>query len=78
MSNPIEVWLRQDDGSVVSMVVNADEGTYARDITWRSLKAAQREISGQLVTSGFKPEGGWTVEAVGETWRRFHPPTGKP
>jgi hypothetical protein len=49
MSNPIEVWLRQDDGCVVLMIVNADESVYARDVTWRSLAAAQREITGFLV-----------------------------
>jgi hypothetical protein len=45
------------------------------------MRGAQREITGYLIGNGYRPEAGWTVEAMGErgvaaeTWRRFKPAT---
>jgi hypothetical protein len=66
---------------VVCNIVNADESTYRREIDSLSLRGAQREITGYLIGYGYRPEDGWTVEAVGESgvaaeaWRRFNPAT---
>jgi stress response protein SCP2 len=78
-SGPVEIWLRQDNMQVVCSIVNADESTYRRDIGSLSLRGAQREITGYLIGNGYRPGGGWTVEAMGEhgvaaeTWRMFNP-----
>jgi hypothetical protein len=42
------------------------------------MRGAQREITGYLISRGYKPDGRWTTEAEdevdygpSETWRRF-------
>jgi hypothetical protein len=77
-SGPVEIWLRQDSMRVVCSIVNPDESTYGHGIDSLSLRGAQREITGFLIGNGFRPEGGWTVEAISErgaaeVWRRFAP-----
>lgn len=80
MSGSVEIWLRQDHLQVVCSIVNPDESMYRHGIEALSLRGAQREITGFLIGCGFRPEGGWTVEAksergvAAETWRRFKPP----
>lgn len=80
-SSGVEIWLRLDGLRVVCNIVNADESTYRREIDSLSLRGAQREITGYLIGYGYRPEDGWTVEAVGESgvaaepWRRFNPAT---
>jgi hypothetical protein len=65
-SGSVEIWLRQDNLQVVCSVVNPDESPYRHGIDSLSLRGAQREVTGYLIGYGYRPEGGWTVEAVGE------------
>jgi hypothetical protein len=70
--SPIEVWLRQKNMEVNCVVVREDESTdHTLDVVSLSMRGAQREITGNLIDWGYKPEGRWVQEADGESWRRF-------
>jgi hypothetical protein len=69
--SPIEVWLTQENMEVACMVVREDESTDVLDVLSLSMRGAQREITGNLIDVGYKPDGRWVQEADGETWRRF-------
>jgi hypothetical protein len=63
LPNPIEVWLSQADGGITCTVVTEDESTSSLDVTARSIRGAQREITGVLIAHGYTPIGDWEVEA---------------
>jgi hypothetical protein len=71
--SPIEVWLRQRNLTVRCKVVYGGESTEELEIDSLSMRGAQREITGWLISQGYKPDGRWAAEARvdHETWRRF-------
>jgi hypothetical protein len=75
--SPIEVWLRQDNMQINCMVVHEDETTHSLEIDSLSMRGAQREITGWLISDGYEPVGRWQVEhddsamQAAETVRRF-------
>ena len=75
---PIEVWLSQDNMQVTCRIVHQDETTSEYDIKSLSLRGAQREITGWLISQGYQPAGRWTAETtdgreVVESSRQFKP-----
>jgi hypothetical protein len=75
---PIEVWLRQANIAVTCTVACEDETTYTLDVDSMSLRGAQREITGYLISDGYAPVGRWEWTAEGsEDWvectRTFRP-----
>jgi hypothetical protein len=64
-------------GSIICTDVRADESTDSLPVRSRSLRGAQREITGGLMVHGYRPEGPWRHEArddegaVVEVSRRF-------
>lgn len=81
-TQPIEVWLSQQNLQVTCTVVYEDERTDHVDIDALSMRGAQREITGWLIGNGYTPAGRWEIEAdgheigvdgFGETFRRFAP-----
>ncbi|GAA3089185.1 hypothetical protein JOF29_007953 [Kribbella aluminosa] len=79
-SSPIEVWLRQENMAIVCTVVYEDESTQQLDVDSLSMRGAQREMTGWLISNGYQPVGRWESEATGadgddlvavETSRRF-------
>lgn len=64
-AGPIEVWLRQVNMEVACTVVNEDESTARYDVDSLSLRGAQREMTGYLISQGYEPVGRWeTVQQV--------------
>jgi hypothetical protein len=63
LPSPIEVWLSQASTGVTCTVVLEDERTSTLDVNSRSIRGAQREISGYLIARGYTPVGNWEVEA---------------
>jgi hypothetical protein len=80
-SEPIEVWLRQDNMKVYCWIVYEDEST-DEDLEVKSLsmRGAQREITGYLIATGYEPVGRWRaeVEDGSETMRQFRPKRPEP
>jgi hypothetical protein len=78
-AGPVEVWLSQVNIEVTCMIVREDESTTNLDIGALSMRGAQREITGYLVSRGYAGVDRWeaTVDdgASGaiETTRRFKP-----
>jgi hypothetical protein len=70
---PIEVWLSQTNMQVRCWYVREDESTAELDVDSLSLRGAEREVTGVLISEGFKPVGRWAEEADGEVMRRFVP-----
>ena len=82
----IEVWLRQANREVTCTIVHEDERTERTAIESLSLRGAQREVTGRLVSGSstrrlrYMPVGEWevTYEDNGEpveSMRRFKPAT---
>ena len=75
-SEPIEVWLRQDNMKVHCWIVYEDERT-DEDILVSSLsmRGGQREITGYLLAEGYEAVGRWSAEDEhgAETSRKFRP-----
>ena len=78
---PIEVWLSQRNGKITCRVVFEDESTLEPVVDSRSLRGAQREITGRLVEE-YEPVArepvdpgydAWGSEVSGEVVRRFVP-----
>lgn len=75
--SPIEVWLTQKNIEVTCRVVREDETTYELEVDSLSLRGAQREITGYLISEGYAPIGRWDTasedfeETVRETVRKF-------
>jgi hypothetical protein len=62
----IEVWLRyaRNDFGLECTVVNNDESTGELDVESRSMRGAQREMTGWFIRRGYAPVGRWTSTAV--------------
>jgi hypothetical protein len=78
-AEPIEVWLTQSNLEVTCLVVLEDESTTNLDVDSLSIRGAQREITGWLISKGYEPVGRWEqetdgrLEGLGESSRRFRP-----
>lgn len=66
---PIEVWLRMQDNDmeIACTLVREDESTEQLDVEAMSMRGAQRELTGWVISQGYEPAGRWRVEAVSET-----------
>jgi len=77
--SPIEVWLSQVNLQVTCMIVAEDESTREFHVVSLSMRGAQREITGYLISQGFEPVGRWEaaqVDGAGdeiEAVRKFRP-----
>src|SRR5258705_14007 len=62
------------------LLVHTDETTGSRDLAAVSMPGAQREITGQLIGEGYRPDGPWVDidPAAPEAMRKFQSPTGAP
>jgi hypothetical protein len=76
---PIEVWLSQKNLQVTCMVVYEDESTTNLGVDALSIRGGEREMTGYLISQGYKPVGRWQTEESsgyddrGEVSRRFVP-----
>jgi hypothetical protein len=66
MPSPIEVWLSRAGAGITCTVVLEDESTGTLDVRSRSMRGAQRELTGYLIAQGYAPVGEWEVEADGD------------
>jgi len=81
LPSPIEVWLSRANMEIICTLVLEDESTSTLDVTSRSMRGAQREMTGYFIAHGYTPVGDWEVEAdsdngyggkeVVETSRKF-------
>jgi len=77
--SPIEVWLTQKNMTVTCLVVHEDETTKTLGVDALTMRGAQREITGYLISEGYTPVGRWEEETSQdiagdgaiETVRRF-------
>lgn len=56
---PIEVWLSRTNMAINCRVVHEDETTNTLPVDALSVRGAQREITGQLISEGYAPVGRW-------------------
>jgi hypothetical protein len=63
LPSPIEVWLSRTNAKITCTVVTDDERTSTLDVTALSMRGAQKEMTGYLISRGYSPVGGWEVEA---------------
>jgi len=63
LPSPIEVWLSQGKTDITCTVVLEDESTSTLDVSSRSMRGAQAEMTGYLLAHGYTPVGSWEVEA---------------
>jgi hypothetical protein len=75
-SGPVEVWLSKRNLSITCRVVFEDEAVKQLDVRSLSMRGAQREITGLLITVGYEPVGRWSIEDDDglETMRHFRRP----
>ena len=66
LPSPIEVWLSRANTRFTCTVVLENEKTSTLDVNSRSMRGAQREITGYLIERGYTPVGDWEVEAAGD------------
>lgn len=68
-----EVWLMGAKPPISCLLVNTDETTGTRDLAAVSMPGAQREITGQLIGEGYRPDGPWVdIDPSGpEAMRKF-------
>jgi hypothetical protein len=78
LPSPIEVWLSRANTEITCTVVLENERTSAHEVTSRSMRGAQREMTGYFIAHGYTPVGDWEIEADGdggkeavETSRKF-------
>ena len=78
LPSPIEVWLSRAKTEITCTVVLDDESTSAHEVNARSMRGAQREMTGYFIAHGYSPVGDWEIEADGdggqeavETSRKF-------
>lgn len=62
--SPVELWLTQNNMEITCMAVREDERTEALDVDSLSMRGAQREMTGWLVSLGYTPVGRWGVQAT--------------
>jgi hypothetical protein len=68
-SGPIEVWIRQKRATTFTcMVVYEDESTFQFDLVSRTLAAAQREVTGRLMSGGYQPARRWRPVETSQTF----------
>lgn len=74
-ASPIEVWLSRANLEIRCTIVHEDESTEAVEVDSLSMRGAQREITGWLISRGYKPVGRWAGEwasgAAQESSRSF-------
>jgi hypothetical protein len=77
---PIEVWLSQSNLEVKCMVVREDESIYEIPVDALTVRGAEREITGWLISQGYEPAGRWDIagrnEDTGDEYevsRKFRP-----
>jgi hypothetical protein len=63
LPSPIEVWLSQGKTEITCTVVLEDERTSTLDVSSRSIRGAQAEMTGYLLAHGYTPVGSWEIEA---------------
>ena len=63
LPSPIEVWLSHGKTEITCTVVLEDESTSTLDVSSRSMRGAQAEMTGYLLAHGYTPVGSWAVEA---------------
>ena len=63
LPSPIEVWLSRVNSDITCTVVLEDESTSSHDVTSRSMRGAQREMTGYFIAHGYTPAGDWEIEA---------------
>jgi hypothetical protein len=63
LPSPIEVWLSRTNLEITCTVVLEDERTSTLDVNSRSIRGAEREITGYLIAHGYTPVGDWDAEA---------------
>ena len=63
--SPIEVWLTQRNIEITCQVVHEDESTEQLGVDSVSMRGAQREITGYLISLGYQPAGRWDWEYHG-------------
>ena len=63
LPSPIEVWLTLGTTKITCTVVLEDERTSTLDVSSRSIRGAQAEMTGYLLAHGYTPVGRWEVEA---------------
>jgi hypothetical protein len=61
-AGPIEVWLSKNNLEVTCRMVREDETTATLDVDSLSMRGAQREITGWLISQGYTPAGRWEIE----------------
>jgi hypothetical protein len=66
LPSPIEVWLSRTNMEITCTVVLEDERTSTLDVNSRSIRGAEREITGYLIAHGYTPVGDWDAEADGD------------
>jgi hypothetical protein len=59
---PIEVWLTQDNLEMSCRIVFNDETITEPDVRSVSMRGAQREVTGWLISQGYEPAGRWQLE----------------
>ena len=64
--SPIEVWLSRPNLEIRCTIVHEDESTEELDVDSLSMRGAQREITGWLLSRGYKAVGRWEGEWVTE------------
>ena len=85
----IEVWLSKPNIEITCAIVHDDETTTSLSVDSLSMRGAQREITGYLISKGYVPAGRWETEHTGsdgyvgtetlECARQFKPgPDAKP
>ena len=78
-SGPIEVWIRQKRATTFTCrVVYDDESTFQFDVVSRTLAAAQREVTGRLMSGGYQPAGRWRPVETSQTFKPGESGRGKP
>ena len=77
LPSPVEVWLSKPHIEIKCRIVHEDESTEEPSVESLSMRGAQREITGWLVSLGYAPVGRWETEwshegtGQQETMRRF-------
>jgi hypothetical protein len=63
LPSPIEVWLSRANTEIICTVVREDESTSTHEVNSRSMRGAQREMTGYFIAHGYTPVGVWEIEA---------------
>ena len=63
---PLEVWLSQENMQVTCRIVREDESTTSWRIDSLTIRGAEREVTGDLISRGYRPAGRWETEGGGE------------